>query len=104
MPGLVPAIHALVRSQGVDARHEAGHDGGELLHHHTALAACNAAMSFLLKPNSFSTSSVCSPIAGGGAAILLLVRDIRNGWPTTVSIDLSFFLTLCAMPRCLTCG
>ena len=27
MAGLVPAIHALATKQGVDARHEAGHDG-----------------------------------------------------------------------------
>jgi len=27
MAGLVPAIHVLFRSQGVDARHKAGHDG-----------------------------------------------------------------------------
>jgi hypothetical protein len=26
MAGLVPAIHALLLCQGVDARHEAGHD------------------------------------------------------------------------------
>jgi hypothetical protein len=26
MAGLVPAIHALLCRQGVDARHEAGHD------------------------------------------------------------------------------
>jgi len=26
MAGLVPAIHALLRSQDVDARHKAGHD------------------------------------------------------------------------------
>jgi len=29
MAGLVPAIHALLRSQGVDARHKAGHDVDE---------------------------------------------------------------------------
>jgi hypothetical protein len=28
MAGLVPAIHALLRSQNVDALHKAGHDGG----------------------------------------------------------------------------
>ena len=28
MAGLVPAIHALLYSQGVDARHKAGHDAG----------------------------------------------------------------------------
>jgi hypothetical protein len=28
MAGLVPAIHALLCRQGVDARHKAGHDGG----------------------------------------------------------------------------
>jgi hypothetical protein len=28
MAGLVPAIHALLSSQGVDARHKAGHDEG----------------------------------------------------------------------------
>jgi hypothetical protein len=28
MAGLVPAIHAFAGKQGVDARHEAGHDGG----------------------------------------------------------------------------
>jgi len=27
MAGLVPAIHALVQSNDVDARHKAGHDG-----------------------------------------------------------------------------
>jgi len=27
MAGLVPAIHVLIRKQGVDARHKAGHDG-----------------------------------------------------------------------------
>ncbi len=31
MAGLVPAIHALLRGQGVDARHKAGHDGREKL-------------------------------------------------------------------------
>ncbi len=31
MAGLVPAIHVLlVGSKDVDARHEAGHDGGEI--------------------------------------------------------------------------
>jgi hypothetical protein len=29
MAGLVPAIHVLVAKEGVDARHKAGHDGGE---------------------------------------------------------------------------
>jgi hypothetical protein len=30
MAGLVPAIHVLLASKkGVDARHKAGHDGGE---------------------------------------------------------------------------
>ena len=57
-----------------------------------------------LKPNSFSTSSVCWPSAGGGAAILLLVRDSHERLADHVSVDLSFFFTLCAMPRCLTCG
>jgi len=28
MAGLVPAIHALLWRQDVDARHKAGHDGG----------------------------------------------------------------------------
>jgi len=28
MAGLVPAIHALLHGQDVDARHKAGHDGG----------------------------------------------------------------------------
>jgi hypothetical protein len=28
MAGLVPAIHAFLSKQGVDARHKAGHDGG----------------------------------------------------------------------------
>jgi len=27
MAGLVPAIHALLRCEDVDARHKAGHDG-----------------------------------------------------------------------------
>jgi hypothetical protein len=31
MAGLVPAIHAFLCNQDVDARHEAGHDEGELL-------------------------------------------------------------------------
>jgi hypothetical protein len=30
MAGLVPAIHALFCSQGVDARHKAGHDAERL--------------------------------------------------------------------------
>jgi hypothetical protein len=30
MAGLVPAIHAFLNDQDVDARHEAGHDGGEI--------------------------------------------------------------------------
>jgi hypothetical protein len=29
MAGLVPAIHDLICGKGVDARHEAGHDGGQ---------------------------------------------------------------------------
>jgi hypothetical protein len=29
MAGLVPAIHVLSASKDVDARHKAGHDGGE---------------------------------------------------------------------------
>jgi aminoglycoside phosphotransferase (APT) family kinase protein len=29
MAGLVPAIHVFARDEGVDARHKAGHDGGE---------------------------------------------------------------------------
>jgi hypothetical protein len=29
MAGLVPAIHVLICSKDVDARHEAGHDEGE---------------------------------------------------------------------------
>src|SRR5262245_26017382 len=35
MAGLVPAIHvflAAVQNQDMDARHEAGHDGGEAVH------------------------------------------------------------------------
>jgi hypothetical protein len=31
MAGLVPAIHVLVCSQGVDARHKAGHDVEKLV-------------------------------------------------------------------------
>ena len=42
---------------------------------HIAFALRSAAISLALKPNSFSTSSVCSPSSGGGAAILLGVRD-----------------------------
>jgi hypothetical protein len=30
MAGLVPAIHVLAPKQDVDARHEAGHDEGEV--------------------------------------------------------------------------
>jgi hypothetical protein len=30
MAGLVPAIHDFHYSQDVDARHKAGHDGGEI--------------------------------------------------------------------------
>jgi hypothetical protein len=29
MAGLVPAIHVFIARQDVDARHKAGHDGGE---------------------------------------------------------------------------
>jgi hypothetical protein len=29
MAGLVPAIHAFLYRQGVDARHKAGHDNGD---------------------------------------------------------------------------
>jgi len=31
MAGLVPAIHVFLRSEDVDARHKAGHDGGEVV-------------------------------------------------------------------------
>jgi len=32
MAGLVPAIHVLISAmEGVDARHKAGHDGGEAI-------------------------------------------------------------------------
>jgi hypothetical protein len=30
MAGLVPAIHVLAVKKDVDARHKAGHDGGEI--------------------------------------------------------------------------
>ena len=33
MAGLVPAIHVLSAKEVVDARHKAGHDGGESDHH-----------------------------------------------------------------------
>jgi hypothetical protein len=33
MAGLVPAIHVLAAKEVVDARHKAGHDGGENDHH-----------------------------------------------------------------------
>ena len=49
---------------------------------HTTLACFNFAISSALKPNSASTSSVCSPNSGGRAAILLGVRDSVTGWPT----------------------
>jgi hypothetical protein len=31
MAGLVPAIHVLLSTKDVDARHKAGHDGGEVV-------------------------------------------------------------------------
>jgi len=49
---------------------------------HTTLACLNPSISWALKPNSASTSSVCSPNSGGRAAILLGVRDSPTGWPT----------------------
>ena len=59
---------------------------------HNAFAARSAAISLGLKPNSFSTSLVCWPRSGGGTAILLLVRDSDNGWPTPGGIEPFFFL------------
>ncbi len=48
----------------------------------TTLACLKAAISVASKPNSASTSSVCSPTSGGRAAILVGVRDRVTGWPT----------------------
>ena len=53
-----------------------------LLLDHTTFPCFRAAISCALKPNSASTSSVCSPTSGGRAAILLGVRDSVTGWPT----------------------
>ena len=50
---------------------------------HTTLRCLNSAISSLPKPNSASTSSVCSPNSGGRTAILLDVRDSVTGWPTS---------------------
>jgi hypothetical protein len=33
MAALIPAIHVFPSKQDVDARHKAGHDGGEAVHH-----------------------------------------------------------------------
>jgi hypothetical protein len=49
---------------------------------YTTLPCRNSAISPALKPNSASTSSVCSPNSGGRAAILLGVRESVTGWPT----------------------
>jgi len=46
---------------------------------YTTLACLRSAISAVLKPNSASTSSVCSPNSGGRAAILLGVRDSVTG-------------------------
>src|SRR5262249_17704063 len=69
-----------------------------------AFALRNAAISFARNPTSWSTASVCSPSAGGGAASRLGVRDSDIGWPAMRRVDLSLVLTACAMPRCTTCG
>ncbi len=50
---------------------------------HTTLRWRNSAISSLPKPNSASTSSVCSPKSGGRAAMVLGVRDSVTGWPTS---------------------
>src|SRR5262249_2269619 len=49
----------------------------------TTFAARRSAISRSAKPNSLSTSSVCSPRFGGRAAMLEPVRDSANGWPTS---------------------
>ena len=41
---------------------------------------------------------------GGRAARREGVRDNLTGWPTSSILLLSFLVTLCAMPRCWTCG
>ena len=75
-----------------------------LLRHrrHTTLRCRSSAISSLPKPNSASTSSVCSPNSGGRAAILLGVRDSVTGWPTSRIWRFSSLGTCWAMPRCLT--
>jgi hypothetical protein len=73
--------------------------GGEAAEPATTLACLNPAISFALKPNSASTSSVCSPNSGGRAAILLGVRDSVTGWPTGRMWRFSAFGTSCACLR-----
>src|SRR2546423_773247 len=55
------------------------------------------------KPNSRSTSAVCSPRPGGGATTRLGVRLKVTGWPTTRSLPPAVAI-LRTMPRCSTCG
>src|SRR5205814_1052900 len=69
---------------------------------YTTLRCRSSAISSLPKPNSASTSSVCSPNSGGRAAILLGVRDSVTGWPTSWMCRFSSLGTCWAMPRCLT--
>jgi hypothetical protein len=52
----------------------------------TTLLCFNFPISSALKPNSASTSSVCSPNSGGRTAILLGVRDSVTGWLSATSI------------------
>jgi hypothetical protein len=68
----------------------------------TTLSCLSSAISCALKPNSASTSSVCSPYSGDRAAILLGVRDSVTGWPTRRMWRFSAFGTSWATPRCLT--
>ncbi len=61
MAGLVPGIHALLScKQGVDARHKAGHDGGEAVR---GLPILLAAM--LVTPALAHTGNVASGFVGG---------------------------------------
>ena len=86
-PASCRRIHALAsRRQGVDGRDKPGHDDRMTSSFFKPLSpCCSAAISLALKPNSLSTSSVCSPSPGGRTAILLGVRDSVTGWPTRPS-------------------
>jgi glucose-6-phosphate isomerase len=80
MAGLVPAIHVLLScTKGVDARHKAGHDGGEIMTIHQSI---DSALERRIGPHGASDKALNDSLARAeGALETLRARHADGGLP-----------------------